>query len=421
MMIFWLVAALLIVATLLFLLPPLIKSRESEDALARDELNLTIFKDQMKELEADLAAGVLTADQYDVARQDLERDFLHDSGEEAGKGAGQSDRIVGRAAAVVILVLVPVLAVSIYGLLGAGAAGLDPESVRPDVQAEGHQGTLEEQIAMLQEHLQNNPEDAEGWLMLARSYYFMKDFAAASKVYERASALVQDSDPNLLADWADAAAMAQNRQMAGKPYELAKKALSLQPFHQKALWLAGTAAFQAEDYNTTLEYWQRLVQLFPEGSENHVQMQRNIDEIKSMLASVGDVRTAPAAAPEAAGASSTEGVSLHGVVRLSDDLKDRVSPEQVVFVYARAPSGPRMPLAIVRKQVKDLPLTFTLDDSTAMMPAMKLSSFPQVMVGARISQSGNAISQSGDLEVVMGPVDVESSGNLELVIDSVVP
>jgi len=414
MMIFWLVAALLIVAALLFLLPPLTKARSSEDALARDELNLTIFKDQMKELEADLEAGVLTAGQYEVAREDLERDFLRGSGEEAGATGGQADRIIGRAAAVVILVLVPVLAVSLYGLLGAGAAGLDPDSAKPDVQAEGHQGTLEEQVALLREHLQNNPEDAEGWLMLARSYYFMKDFAAASEVYERASALIQDSDPNLFADWADAAAMAQGRQMAGKPYELAKKALSLQPFHQKALWLAGTAAFQAEDYDTTLEYWQRLVKQFPEGSENQVQMQRNIDEIKAMLGGSAETQTAAAPAP-------TAEVSLHGVVRLSDELKGRVSPEQVVFVYARAPSGPRMPLAIVRKQVKDLPLTFTLDDSTAMTPAMKLSAFPQVMVGARVSQSGNAIPQSGDLEIVMGPVDVSSAGELELVIDSVVP
>ncbi len=415
MMIFWLVAVLLIIAALLFLLPPLVKARASEgDVLARDELNLTIFKDQMSELEADLAAGVLTSEQYDVARQDLERDFLHDSGGENSETVGQADRIIGRAAAVVILVLVPVLAVSLYGLLGAGAAGLDPDSAKPDVQAEGHQGTLEEQVAMLQEHLQNNPEDAEGWLMLARSYYFMKDFASASEAYARAATLIQNPDPNLFADWADAAAMAQGRQMAGRPYELAKKALSLQPSHQKALWLAGTAAFQAEDYSTTLEYWQRLVKQFPEDSENYVQMQRNIDEIKEMLGASAEPQTAAAQAPAA-------GVVLHGVVRLSDELKGRVSPEQTVFVYARAPSGPRMPLAIVRKQVKDLPLTFTLDDSTAMTPAMKLSAFPRVVVGARVSQSGNAVPQSGDMETVMGPVEVSTAGELELVIDSIVP
>ncbi|VAW92715.1 Cytochrome c heme lyase subunit CcmH [hydrothermal vent metagenome] len=416
MMIFWLVAVLLMVAMLLFLLPPLIKARAGEgDVLARDELNLTIFKDQMNELKADQAVGVLTSQQYDVARQDLERDFLHDSGGESSEVVGQTDRIIGRAAAAVIVVLLPVMAVSIYGLLGAGAAGLDPDSARPDMQAEGHQGSLDEQIVQLRAHLQNNPEDAEGWLMLARSYHFMKDYTNANGAYERAAALIQNPDPNFLADWADTAAMAQGRQMAGRPYELAQKALGLDPSHQKALWLAGTAAFETKDYAATLEYWQRLVKQFPEGSENHVQMQRNIDEIKGMLgASVEVPQTAAVQTP-------ASDVALHGVVRLSDELKGRVSPEQTVFVYARAPSGPRMPLAIVRKQVKDLPLTFTLDDSTAMTPAMKLSAFPQVMVGARVSMDGNAVLQSGDMETVMGPIDVSSAGELELVIDTIVP
>ncbi len=417
MMIFWLVAVLLMVATLLFLLPPLIKARASEgDVLARDELNLTIFKDQVAELDADQAAGVLTAEQYDVARQDLERDFLHDSGGESNEGVGQADRIIGRAAAVVILVLVPVLAVSLYGLLGAGAAGLDPDNAKPEMQAEGHQGSLQEQIVQLREHLQNTPEDVEGWLMLARSYHFMKDYTNADGAYERAAALIQNPDPNFLADWADTAAMAQGRQMTGKPYELVKRALSLQPSHQKALWLAGTAAFETKDYRASLEYWQRLAAQFPEGSENHAQMQRNIGEIKELLGSPVETQTAAAQVPAATG-----GATLRGVVRLSEELKGRVSPEQTVFVYARAPSGPRMPLAIVRKQVKDLPLTFTLDDSTAMTPAMKLSAFPQVVVGARVSLSGNAVQQSGDMETVMGPLEVSSAGELELVIDSIVP
>lgn len=414
MMIFWLVAALLLLAALLFLLPPLFRSQVSEDVLARNELNLTIFKDQLSELEADLVAGVLTKEQYELAKHDLERDFLHDNDDEADVSIGQVDRVIGRAAAVVILILMPIMSVMIYNMLGAGASGLDPESAKPDVQAEGHEGTLEEQIAALQEHLKANPEDSEGWLMLARSYYFMKDYATASEVYARASALIEDSDPNLLADWSDAAAMAQGRQMAGRPYELVKKALSIQPYHQKALWLAGTASYQAQDYKTTLEYWQRLMSIFPPGSENAVQMQKNISEIKEMLGM-------PADAPVAASQPAEGGASLTGVVRLSDEMKAKVSPEMTVFIYARASQGPRMPLAIQRKQVKDLPYTFTLDDSQAMTPAMKLSAFPMVMVGARVSMSGNAIPQSGDIETVMGPLKVSASGELELVIDSIVP
>jgi len=212
MMIFWLVAILLIVSALLFLLPPLIKGKARGDTLDRDELNLTIFKDKLVELEADLAAGVLTQEQYETAKQDIERDFLQESGDEGEKAAAeQVDRVVGRAAAVVIALVIPIFAAGLYAMLGAGAAGLEPEKAAVEMQAEGHEGTLEEQVATLRKHLEEKPEDAEGWVMLARSYYFLKQFGPASQAYAKASALIQDSDPNLLADWADAAAMAQGR------------------------------------------------------------------------------------------------------------------------------------------------------------------------------------------------------------------
>jgi cytochrome c-type biogenesis protein CcmH len=255
---------------------------------------------------------------------------------------------------------------------------LHPEDVRPQVQAEGHEGTLEEQVRKLQDHLQQNPDDAEGWTMLARSYYFLKQYGAAAETFARASALQQDSNAELLADYADALAMANGRNMAGKPYEIVKKALQIQPRLQKALWLAGTATYQAGDLESTLDYWKRLLAIFPQGSENHLQMQKNIAEIQQKLGLPVDepMRTAPAAG---------SGASISGVVRLDESLMLNAAIDDTLFVYARAASGPRMPLAIVRKTVKDLPLEFTLDDSMAMNPAMKLSSFQQVVVGARIS------------------------------------
>ena len=416
MTIFWVVAVLLIVAALLFLLPPLIQKDAGRDILARDQLNVTIFKDQLVELEGDLAAGVLTQEQYETARHDIERAFLSESGSDAAHVAkAQTDVVIGRAAAVVVAVVVPILAASLYNMLGSGAAGLHPESARPDVQAEGHEGNLEEQVRKLQDHLQTSPEDGEGWSMLARSYYFLKQYGPASEAFARASQLAQDSDPALLVDYADALAMANGRNMAGRPYELVKQALSLQPYNQKALWLAGTATYQAKQYKDTLEYWQRLLQIFPEGSENFVQMQRNIGEIKQLLGMPVDAESAVTAQADA------EAASIEGVVRLAPALRDRVSPEDTLFVFARAANGPRMPLAIVRKQVKDLPLQFTLDDSMAMNPAMKLSNFKQVVVGARISKSGNAMPQSGDLEGKLGPIELSSAAaGIEFQIENVV-
>lgn len=412
MMVFWLVAALLIVVALLFLLPPLIQKAQNKNVLARDELNVTIFKDKIAELESDMAAGILTQEQLDTARHDLERDFLQDTGGEAGQTTSPMDQIIGRSAAVVIAVLVPIFAVSLYVLLGSGEAGLHPENAQPQVQAEGHKGTIEDQVRQLQDHLQQNPDDGEGWVMLARSYYFMKQFEAAAETFARASSMQQDSNAELLTDYADALAMANGRNMAGRPYELTKRALEIQPRLQKALWLAGTATYQAGDHEATLGYWRRLLEIFPEGSDNYVQMQRNIAEIQQEL---GIPEEATTAQTDVAGQAS-----ISGVVRLDKSLALDVSIDDTLFVFVRAATGPRAPLAVIRKKVKDLPLTFTLDDSMAMTPAMKLSNFQQVVVGARISRSGNAIPQQGDFQVLSEPMGVNGIAGLELVIKRVV-
>lgn len=415
MMVFWVVAVLLIAAALLFLLPPLIqkgRQEEGEDAFDRDELNVTIFKDQLAELERDLSAGVLTQEQFETARHDLERSFLQESTTEVTESGAQMDRVIGRSAAVVISILIPIMALTLYNMLGAKEAGLHPEDAAPQVQAEGHEGTLEEQVRKLQDHLQQNPDDAEGWMMLARSYYFLKQYGAAAETFGRASSLQQDSNAELLADYADALAMANGRNMAGKPYELVKKALAIQPQFQKALWLAGTATYQAGDLEATLEYWKRLLEIFPKGSENYMQMQKNIGEIQQKMGlPVDEVEQA---------ASAAGGPSISGVVNLDESLMLQAAVGDTLFVFARAATGPRMPLAIVRKTVKDLPLEFTLDDSMAMNPTMKLSSFQQVVVGARISKSGNAMPQPGDLQVMSQPMDVNSGEFVELVINEVI-
>ena len=415
MMVFWIVAVLLIAAALLFLLPPLIQRGQGstgEDTFDRDELNVTIFKDQLAELERDLSVNILSQEQFELAKHDLERSFVQGGDAEAVEPVSQMDRVIGRSAAVVIAVLIPIMAISIYNILGSGEAGLHPEDARPQVQAEGHEGTLEEQVRKLQDHLQQNPDDAEGWTMLARSYYFLKQYGAAAETFARASGLQQDSNAELLADYADALAMANGRNMAGKPYELVKKALELQPKLQKALWLAGTATYQSANFEATLGYWKRLLEIFPQGSENYVQMQKNIGEIQQKLGMPVDAVEQVAVA--------AGGPSISGVVSLDESLMLDAAIGDTVFVYARAATGPRMPLAIVRKTVKDLPFEFTLNDSMAMRPNMKLSSFQQVVVGARISKTGNAMPQPGDLQVVSKPMAVNGGQSIELVINEII-
>ena len=428
MIVFWVVAVLLIVASLMFLLPPLVQKKKNqidEEIFDRSELNATIFKDQVAELERDLSVGVLTQEQFETANHDLERNFLQSNNPEDKATVSQVDRVIGRSAAVVIGVLIPIVAVTLYNLLGSGEAGLNPQEAKPQVQAEAHDGnSIEEQISNLQKQLQSNPDDIESWAMLARSYYFMKKYSEASKAFERASSMTQESNPILLADYADALAMANSRNMSGRPYELVKKALTIDPANQKALWLAGTASYQAQDFPKTLEYWKRLLQVFPKGSENYIQMQKNIGEMQQKLGLPIDADIVAAANDSATNTSGTSasanGVKVTGVVTLADALALNASIDDTLFVFARAATGPRMPLAILRKQVKDLPLTFMLDDSMAMRPGMEISNFQEIIIGARISKSGNAMPQSGDMSGSFGPVNIGDASGVEIIIDKVV-
>jgi cytochrome c-type biogenesis protein CcmH len=425
MVVFSTVAFLLIVAVLLFLLPPLIQRQTSKSVVERKELNILLYKDQLVELEADLKSGGITQEQFDQAHADLERSLLQDVAEDDSE-AKPVRTISGNIAAIIVGITVPVVAIGLYAHLGKGKDGFEPENFRPGMSTEGHEGTLEQQVRKLQEHLQANPDDVEGWVMLARSYYFLKQYQAASDAFARTVAMTGESNPGLLADYADALAMASGRNMAGKPYDLVKKALTIDPNHQKSLWLAATATYQAQDYKTTLEYWLTLRQQFPEGSDNYVQMTRNIAEVKQFLGMSVDEEVAimqqaeAGTTPAAAGATAGAAARVSGVVSLDPSMQDKVSPSDTLFVFARAASGPRMPLAIIRTSVADLPLEFTLDDSLAMNPQMKLSRFNEVVVGARVSKTGNAMPQSGDLSGQSDVVPLGSEG-LRITINGVVP
>lgn len=430
MMVFWAIALLLMATAMVFLIPPLLQKTPKQELVGRDGINIMLHKDQMKELEADLESGDITQDQYDQARHDLERSLLQDVSPEARQKGAIVSTAMGSKSAIVIAVAVPLLAIALYNKLGAGEVGLDPKNASISMRAEGHQGTIEEQISQLQERIQTSPDDVDGWDMLARSYRYMKQYQAASDAFARAVALTGERDPRLLVDYADALAMASDHTLAGRPYDLVKKALTIQPDHRKALWLAATATYQAKDYQATLDYWEILLKQFPQGSDNYKQMLRNMGEVRELLGMPVDDIVAKLQAPTAASRAAisdnnatsvaASNIKISGTVSLDSTLSSRVSPSDTLFVFARASSGPRMPLAIIKAKVSDLPLNFTLDDSLAINPEMKLSNFSEVIVGVRVSKSGNAMPQSGDLK---GSTSVIKVGSLDLkiIIDSAVP
>lgn len=422
MVLFWVVAVLLIVAALFFLVPPVIQRQQGVDAAERRQININIHRDKMAELDQDLATGVLSQEQYDAARKEVEADLLSDVSEETEVGdaadAAAQQRFA-RFSLIVIVAIVPILSLITYGTLGGGKAAFNPDEAVPEVAAEGHENNIEGMVNQLLQRLAENPDDGEGWMMLGRSYQFMKDFEKAAGAFEKAVQLSGGQDPNLLADYADALAVSNNRTMAGEPFELVKKALAISPNHEKALWLAGTAAYQANDLKGAYGYWEQLRNQFPPGSENWDALERNLQEVRGMMAQAGlEVPEGPA--PAMASATGVSGSSVSGSVQLVPALAAGASPDDTVFVFARAASGPPMPLAVLRKKVKDLPLEFTLDDSMAMSPQMKLSSFPEVVVGARVSKSGNAMPQSGDFQGLSPVVSVGTTG-IPVTINSVVP
>jgi cytochrome c-type biogenesis protein CcmH len=283
------------------------------------------------------------------------------------------------------------------------AAGVDAANVGPEQIA-----AMAEKLA---ERLKDRPDDVEGWTMLARSYSVLGRHPEALKAFETASNLRKD-DPNLLADYADSMAMNQSSDLTGAPMKLVERALQLDPNNPKALYLAGTQAFNTQDFAGAITLWEKVAAVAPPGNVFAQEVVLAIEEARKRAGMPAAAKASPAAVSNG---------KVSGTVTLSAALAQQAQPEDTVFVFARAAEGSRMPLAILRKQVKDLPLTFELNDSMAMAPTSALSTVSQVIVGARISKSGNAMPQAGDLAGQSAPVAVGSSGLQIEIRDTVKP
>lgn len=411
MTLFWLVAALFLFSALLFLLPPLVLGGDTVRESAAATVNLGVLRDQMRELERDRTSGQIDEAAFEGARRELERRALGES----PKSLAMEARGRLRGLALGLSVAFPILAIGIYWNLGT-PAGVGAET--RTAPATGHAVTRAQVLQMVEglaQKLSANPDDPEGWLMLARSYTALGRYEDAVGAFRELTARVPD-DPQVLADYADTLAMARGRSLLGEPEGLVSRALAADPNHGKALALAGTIAFSKQDYRGAIGYWERILPRVAPDSPTARSINGSIADARSRLG--GGAVAAASPGPAAPASATSTGVA--GRVQLAASLAGQVRPEDTVFIFARAAQGPRMPLAILRKKAADLPLEFVLDDSLAMNPAMRLSSFPRVVVGARISRSGNAMPASGDLEGQAVEVDVGARG-VEIRIDREVP
>lgn len=401
MITFWIIAAGMIGVALAFLVPPLLGRGSSRQPPSSEQLNISIHRERLEQLQADLESGALTQERFESSRDELGRSLLEDlAGDRAESGARPAR---SHWTALVIGMALPLVSVPLYLWLGSS------ESLSPPVVADTQQQlSVEGMVSGLAERLRSQPNDAEGWLMLARSYQVLERYQESVAAYGRAHELIGDQ-PQLLVDYAEAAALATGQnQLAGRPTELLDKALALEPDNHKGLWLSGFAALQAGQQTKAISLWERLVGLMESQPEQAQMVREMIARTSAEPGSQADRESAPDAA-------------IQVRVSIDPELGALIDGGETLFIFARAIEGPPMPLAIQRRQARDLPLEVTLDDSMSMMPAFKISGFSTVTVGARISRSGNATPQSGDLQGFATPVEVNREARVELTINERVP
>ncbi len=433
MILFWSLVTAMVVLALAFVLPPILRGGK-KSGVTQNDLNIAVLKEQMEELQWDLDDGALSKAQFAAAKKDLERELLYDlSG--TTPGANPTTKPGGRWAAVALLAAVPALAFGLYQEIGASklipilqAAAEQPKRAAapapaPATAPDQRMPSIDEMVTSLAARLEQQPNDPQGWTMLGRSYMALRRYGEAATAYARADQLAP-GDATLIASQAEAIALNDGGRLSGRPAELLAKALELQPTNPKALWLNGNLHFQEADYPQAVAAWNALLPQLQPGGEQVETVAGLIQEAQSRMgvAVAETAKPLPVATPSTPVTPAEPAAkALTVTVSLDASLKNQAAPEDTLFVFARAAQGPRMPLAIVRKQVKDLPLTVTLDDSMAMTPAATLSKFPQVVVGARVSKSGNAMPQSGDLNGTSQAVAPGHPETIAVTIDGVTP
>lgn len=362
--------------------------------------DLNTLKKQLLQLRELHEAGALPREQYDAARAPLEQRLLELVMTPSAAPRAARTLWLAIGAAIVLVAGAGYWWTGSPALLASGGEGarVNPHTTGDVAPHATDAEQMSGMVDRLAERLQTDTQDAEGWAMLARSYTVLERHADALRAYEKAVALAP-KDADLLADYADALATKNNRQLAGEPMKWVERALKADPRNLKALALAGTHAFDRKDYKAAVKYWQQAVDTGAPDNELVRQIEPGLAQARELAGLPAATQDRSAPTPDTA-----PNASVSGTVTLAPALARQASPDDTVFIFARAAQGSRMPLAILRKQVRDLPLRFTLDDSLAMSPAAKLSGAKQVIVEARVSKSGEARAQAGDLSGQLGPV-----------------
>jgi cytochrome c-type biogenesis protein CcmH len=404
---FWIAVVVLLALALAILLIPLTRTVRAQQTVQRQQQNIQIAREKMRQLETQLNEAEIDQATYDSAYVDLQTSLAL----ELGRSEADSEKSRGKWMAIVVLLAIPAVSVSLYLVYGEYRVVKNPQLAfaAPQQQqaAAAPQMSLEEMTVAIKQRLKDNPEDAEGWFMLGRTMMARQQHDQAVTAFQRSNDLLAD-EPGIMFALADALAMQNNGNLLGEPEELVQRALKLAPRFPNGLWLAGMAAEQRQDYKSAHRYWSLLLPLIADNPASSREVQGLLAKLEQRDPEL--VKTA----------TGDDAVRIKLLVDISAELKAKASPDTAVFIYAKAMQGPPMPLAVRKLQLSDLPVSLTLSDDDAMMPSMKLSSFDQVIVGARVSSSGNPVAQSGDFYTEREAVDSSNPpAQINLTIDQV--
>jgi len=390
----------------------LIRQRPVRTSSSQAKLNASVYRAQITDLDFEHQSGHISAQEWQQTRDELSQRLLEDTS--VGDDPGARKEKPALWTALLIGLTLPLASLSMYLWVGEPQA-LQAMATEPPEKA--MQAELSGMAQALAKKLEANPDNQEGWVMLGRSYRTLEKYDNAVIAYDRALKL--SADDNLKLERAEVLALKAQGNFDGEPWNVIREILKKDPQQKGALLLAGSASYAHDKYADALRYWQQARKLLAADHPDVPSLEGAIATAQNKLGlPVTPPTSSPQAPAAASGAGATASVStgaqaglnITGRISLAAALKDKASPTDMVYVYASPANGDRMPLAIFKSTVAKLPLNFTLDDSTAMLPERKLSGAGEVILKARISKSGNAIPQSGDLTGTLGPVKVGAKG-----------
>jgi cytochrome c-type biogenesis protein CcmH len=390
----------------------LLRQRPVRSSASQAKLNASVYRAQIMDLDSEHQSGHISTQEWQQTRDELSQRMLEDTSLSDDPGARKEKPALWTA--LVIALTLPLASLSMYLWVG------EPEALQAAITESPEkvmQTELSGMVQTLAKKLETNPENQEGWVMLGRSYRALEKYDNAVSAYDRALKL--SADDNLKLERAEVLALKAKGNFDGEPWSVIREILKKDPHNKGALLLAGSASYAHDKYADALRYWQQARKQLAADHPDVPSLENAIATAQNKLGlPVTPATSLPQAPAAASGAGATASVSsgaqaglnITGRISLAAALKDKASPTDMVYVYASPANGDRMPLAIFKSTAAKLPLNFTLDDSTAMLPERKLSGAGEVILKARISKSGNAIPQSGDLTGTLGPVKVGAKG-----------